>query len=131
MYIETVIDTKAQALALINWKPELLFWRDDSGIAQYADKAKVESAWGIVEFFTCSHPHPRRVEPIEVRLLIGANAYAVIKEGNRQTDILLSSGKSAQASLREYAQEQRAKAERLLSMANLAERAADKLESRS
>ncbi len=127
MYIETVIDTKAQALALLNWKPELLFWRDSSGIAQYATKEKVDSTWGTVEFFTCSHPNPRRIAPIEVRILIGANAYAVIKEGARQTDILLSAGKSAQASLREYANEQREKAERLLKMADLAERAADKL----
>lgn len=131
MYIETVIDTKAQALALINWKPEFLFWRDESGIAQYADKAKVESAWGIVDFFTCSHPHPRRVEPIEVRLLIGANAYAVIKEGNRQTDIMLSPGRGAPASLREYATDQRERAARILALADLAERAADKLESRA
>lgn len=129
MYIESVIDNKEQALALINWKPELLFYRDESGIAQHANKAKIESSWGIVDFFTCSYPHPRRLEPITVKLLIGANAYAVITEGGRQTDIKLSAGKSAQASLREYAQEQRQKAERALNMAALAERATDKLES--
>lgn len=66
---------------------------------------------------------------IDVRILVGAHAYATVTEGSRKTDFLLSAGKSAPASLREYADEQRERAQRILAMANLAERAATKLES--
>lgn len=66
---------------------------------------------------------------MQVNLLIGANAYACISENGRKTDILLSPGKGASQSLREFAQEQRARAARIADMASLAERAADKLES--
>lgn len=66
---------------------------------------------------------------MKVRLIIGANAYAVIEQSSgRRTDIRLSPGKSAQASLREYAIEQRDRAARILNMANLAEDAARLLE---
>lgn len=129
MYKESIIGTKAQALALINWKSNLLFYRDESGHAIHANKEKVESAWGLVDFFTCTYPNPRRLEPISVRMLIGANAYACITKGGRKTDILLQAGKSAQSSLREYAVEQRERAKRILEMADLAEMAADKLDS--
>ena len=61
---------------------------------------------------------------MEIRIFCGANAYACITEGARKTDILLSPGKSAQASLREYAQEQRERAARIIAMADIAERAA-------
>lgn len=62
---------------------------------------------------------------MKVSTIIGANAYAVIEgEGGRRTDIRLSPGKSAHASLREYAAEMRAEAERKLRMADMAERAA-------
>lgn len=62
---------------------------------------------------------------MKVSTIIGANAYAVIEDENgRRTDIRLSPGKSAHASLREYAAEMRAEAERKLRMATTAERAA-------
>ena len=131
MYIETIIDDKVQALAIVAWKPEFLFYRDANGFPLNATKAKVESAWGTVDFFTCSYPNPRRYESVSVRLLIGANAYACIMEGEKKTDILLSAGQSAQASLRDYARDQRERAERLLDLASLAERAADKLDSQA
>lgn len=67
-------------------------------------------------------------DDIDVRILVGAHAYATVTEGNRKTDFLLSAGKSAQASLREYATEQRERVQRILAMADLAERAATKLE---
>ena len=65
---------------------------------------------------------------MEVRIFCGANAYACITESGRKTDILLAPGKSAQASLREYAQEQRERAARIIAMADIAERAAAKLD---
>ena len=65
---------------------------------------------------------------MEVRIFCGANAYVCITESGRKTDILLSPGKSAQASLREYTQEQRERAARILAMADIAERAAAKLD---
>lgn len=62
---------------------------------------------------------------MKVSTIIGANAYAVIEdEDGGRTDIRLSPGKSAHASLREYAAEMRAEAERKLRMAATAERAA-------
>jgi len=62
---------------------------------------------------------------MKVSTIIGANAYAVIEhEDGRRTDIRLSPGKSAQASLREYAKEMRAEAARKQSLAETAERAA-------
>ncbi len=131
MYLETVIRSKEQALVIVKNYPTFLFWRDSVGNPHNADTAKVESSWGIVEFFTCSYPTPRTGYEFDVRIIVGANAYAVINEGNRQTDILLSAGKSPQASLREYAIEQQAIATRALNMADLARRAADKLDSRA
>jgi hypothetical protein len=65
---------------------------------------------------------------MKVSIILGANAYAVIDEGNRKTDILLSHGKSPEASLREYADEQRKRAARILEQADLAEKAAQQLE---
>jgi len=66
---------------------------------------------------------------MKVRLLIGANAYACIKQANgHQTDILLSPGKSAVRSLRESAAEYRERSDHLLRMATLANDAADILE---
>ena len=131
MYIETIIRSKEQAIAIVKTHPTFLFFRDTAGNPHNADAAKVESSWGIVEFFTCSYPTPRSGYGFDVRIIVGANAYAVIKEENRQTDILLSAGKSPQASLREYAMEQQAIATRALDMADLARRAADKLDSRA
>lgn len=64
-----------------------------------------------------------------VRMLIGANAYAVIKhDGACQTDIRLAPGKSAQESLREYARELRADIVRKQNLADLACAAADLLD---
>lgn len=128
MYIESVISDKAQAIALINWKNNLLFFRDDSGLPIHATREKIESSWGFVEFFTCSYPNPVRKTHINVKLLIGANAYACITHEGCKTDILLQAGKSAQASLREYASDQRERARKMEELAILAERAADKLD---
>lgn len=65
-----------------------------------------------------------------VRLIFGAYAYANIwTTRGRKVDIRLEPGRSASQSLREYAAEQRADAQRKLDMAELAEAAADKLDS--
>lgn len=61
---------------------------------------------------------------MKVNTIIGAHAYAVIEENGRRTDIRLAPGKSAAASLREYAADQRKQAEDKREMADLAERAA-------
>lgn len=66
---------------------------------------------------------------MNVRLIIGASAYACITENGRAIDIRLEPGKGAPQSLRNYAQEQRDRAQRALDMADIAERAAAKLES--
>ena len=66
---------------------------------------------------------------MKVRMLIGANAYACIRENGVQHDILLSPGKSAIASLREYAAENRKQAAAQIERAERAERAALHLES--
>ena len=64
-----------------------------------------------------------------VRLLIGANAYAVVSHGNnRQTDIRLSPGKSAVQSLREYARDLQAEIDRKREMVAIACEAANILE---
>ena len=64
-----------------------------------------------------------------VRMLIGANAYAVISHDTYcQTDIRLSPGKSAQASLREYARDLRVDIARKHALAELACAAADHLD---
>lgn len=65
---------------------------------------------------------------MHVRILIGASAYACINDGARKTDLLLSPGKGAQASLRESAAEYREKAARQIALAELAERAAEWLD---
>ena len=64
-----------------------------------------------------------------VKVLIGANAYAVIRhDGACQSDVRLSPGKSAQVSLREYARELRAEIARKIDQADLACAAADYLD---
>jgi len=64
-----------------------------------------------------------------VRFIIGAHAYVVIRHDDScQTDIRLSAGKSAQASLREYARELRADIANKQALANLACAAADHLD---
>lgn len=66
---------------------------------------------------------------MKVKFLIGANAYACVEQANgRRTDFLLSPGRKASKSLREYAEERRADAARIISMADLAEQAATVLE---
>lgn len=65
---------------------------------------------------------------MDVKFLIGANAYACIQDGGVKHDILLSPGKSAQASLREYAVDRRKAAARYLADAERAERAAAHLD---
>lgn len=65
---------------------------------------------------------------MDVRIFCGANAYACISDNGRQTDIRLSPGKSAQASLREYAAQEQERAARIMEMADRARRAAIILE---
>lgn len=65
---------------------------------------------------------------MRVNLLIGANAYACIEENGRKTDIKLQAGKSASASLREFAAEQMLRASKAAALADLAERAAATLD---
>lgn len=57
MYKECEITNKKQAIAQA--KLGHLFWRDDKGAVRLADKRKVESSWGIWEFFTCTHREPK------------------------------------------------------------------------
>jgi hypothetical protein len=65
---------------------------------------------------------------MKVRILVGANAYACITDGNCSVDVLLSPGKGPAASLRETAAETRERARRDLVRADRYERAADQLE---
>lgn len=66
---------------------------------------------------------------MKARILIGANAYAVITDdAGVSIDIRLAPGKSAAASLRESAAEYKAQAERKLYLASVALTAADILE---
>lgn len=67
---------------------------------------------------------------MDVKIFCGAAAYACISDNGRKTDIRLDPGMSAQASLRDYAQEQEVKAARILEMAEIARRAARILERR-
>lgn len=67
---------------------------------------------------------------MKVKLLIGQYAYACIEHEGQKTDIRLFPGKSPQASLREYAAEQHARATRILEMVDLANAAAEHLESK-
>lgn len=60
----------------------------------------------------------------KVKLLIGANAYACITESGVAFDVKLAPGKSAESALREYASEQRERAQSLIANAEMAERAA-------
>lgn len=64
-----------------------------------------------------------------VKLLIGANAYATIREPGRCLDVLLQPGRSAAQSLRETAQELQTKAAAELARAECMLRAAAALES--
>lgn len=57
---------------------------------------------------------------MKASIIIGTNAYAVIKYETGSMDILLKPGRSAAQSLREYAIECREKAERLQRKADLA-----------
>lgn len=67
---------------------------------------------------------------MEVKFIIGANAYACIRENGVAHDILLSPGKSAQAALREYAESKRKDAARYMADADRAERAAAYLDAK-
>ncbi|MDB6151513.1 MAG: hypothetical protein JWQ44_2961 [Chthoniobacter sp.] len=64
----------------------------------------------------------------QVRLIIGASAYACIKECGVQFDVRLAPGRSAAVALREYAEVERARAACIIENANRAERAATVLE---
>lgn len=66
---------------------------------------------------------------MKVRTIIGAQAaYACITTESISMDIRLEPGRSAAKSLREWADEQKAKADRLDRMADLARQAAKQLE---
>lgn len=66
---------------------------------------------------------------MKVRTIVGAQyAYACIDTGTQTLDIRLEPGRSAAQSLREFADEQKAKADRLIHMADLARQAAEILE---
>ena len=67
----------------------------------------------------------------EVRLLIGANAYACITENGVSFDVRLAPGRLAATALREYAEVQRARAACLIENAERAERAAVVLDARN
>ena len=60
----------------------------------------------------------------QVRLIIGANAYACITEGGVRFDVKLAPGRLAATALREYAETERARAACLIENAERAERAA-------
>lgn len=60
----------------------------------------------------------------EVKLIIGAHAYAVITENGVRFDVRLAPGRTAATALREYAETQRARAACLIENAERAERAA-------
>lgn len=65
---------------------------------------------------------------IQVRTVVGAEAaYACISTTGRSLDVRLHSGRSASTSLRQLAQEEREKAQRLLRRARVMEAAADML----
>lgn len=71
---------------------------------------------------------PLGAQTVNVRILIGSSAYAVIRaDDGRTLDVRLSPGRSAPTSLRESAQEWRERAARLVERATIAERAADAL----
>ena len=129
MYKEEIITDRIRAAA--NIAPGFLFFRDGNGVPHKAEKADLDAYWGIADFFTCSYPTPRTISPITVRILVGANAYACIEQNGRKTDILLAPGRSAPQALREYAADQRERAERILSMVAVAETAAAELERKS
>lgn len=61
---------------------------------------------------------------MNVRIIVGANAYAMIRHGQGSCDILLNPGRSAPRSLRETAAEWREEAKRLMARAAIAEQAA-------
>lgn len=65
---------------------------------------------------------------MKVTILVGAHAYACIKQEGRKTDFLLAPGKSAQASLRDTAAELRQEAARKRALADLADAAAAHIE---
>lgn len=125
MYKEETVTCDARAKALI--AQNFLWHRDSQGKPHLVTSESYERLKGIATMFACSHATPRTIPPFDVKLLIGAHAYACIAMGNRKVDIRLSPGKSAPDSLREYAQEQRDRAAHMLAMAEIAERAAESL----
>jgi hypothetical protein len=60
---------------------------------------------------------------MEVRIIIGAHAYACITDAGVKHDIRLEPGKSANESLKNYARDKRRKAAEYLADAERAERA--------
>lgn len=68
---------------------------------------------------------------MNVRIIVGAErAYAAIQTPTRSMDVELSAGMSASQSLRERAQELRAKIERLESQSRLMDAAAELLQTK-
>ena len=66
---------------------------------------------------------------MQVRIIIGANAYASISEESYSGDILLSPGRSAAQSLRETSDDMRAQAADIIRRADRIARAAGILDS--
>lgn len=64
----------------------------------------------------------------QVSLFFGAHAYACITECGVRFDVRLTPGRKAATSLREYAEEQRARAACIIESAERAERAASVLD---
>lgn len=82
----------------------------------------------ILHSLPCGTPPLTGVLTVNVRIIIGSSAYAVIRaDDGRTLDVRLSPGRSASTSLRESAQEWREQAARLVERATIAERAADVL----
>lgn len=69
------------------------------------------------------------IENMNARVILGAShAYACLKTSSRVMDVRLESGRSAEQSLREYAQELRVKANASLERADFIIRGAEELE---
>jgi hypothetical protein len=64
---------------------------------------------------------------MNVRILVGANAYACITHGTTSMDVRLAPGRAPSVSLRESAEELREKAKAMLHRATIMEEAADML----
>jgi transposase-like protein len=73
-----------------------------------------------------SNTQATEIADIYVKVIVGAQyAYACIKTDRTTLDVQLAAGRSAAQAMREFAAEQREKAQRLLRQADLVDAAAD------